>query len=114
MAAATAMAMGQWGDSDDQLIDCSGARATAMGQQQRQQQWHWHWGRANGGNGNGDCIAIVLDVVLQPKTSTLVVDENVQNVWTANIPDVLRWNKACMLCSGILLGVSENSSRKWS
>jgi hypothetical protein len=56
-----------------------------------------------------------------------VVDETVQNVWTADIPDVLRWNKTCMICSGIVFGVSElyskvelvnafriNSSLKWS
>jgi hypothetical protein len=66
-------------------------------------------------------------VVLQRKTSTIVVDENVQNVWTADIPDVLRWNKTCMICSGIVFGVSYlyskvelvnafriNSSLKWS
>jgi hypothetical protein len=66
-------------------------------------------------------------VVLQRKTSTIVVDETVQNVWTANIRDVLRLNKTCMICSRIVFGVSElyskvelvnafriNSSLKWS
>jgi hypothetical protein len=66
-------------------------------------------------------------VVLQRKTSTIVVDETVQNVWTASIRDVLRSNKTCMICSRIVFGVSElyskvelvnafriNNSLKWS
>jgi hypothetical protein len=66
-------------------------------------------------------------VVLQRKTSTIVVDETMQNVWTAIIRDVLRSNKTCMICSRIVFGVSElyskvelvnafriNSSLKWS
>jgi hypothetical protein len=66
-------------------------------------------------------------VVLQRKTSTIVVDETVQNVWRAIIRDVLRSNKTCMICSKIVFGVSYlyskvelvnafriNSSLKWS
>jgi hypothetical protein len=45
-------------------------------------------------------------VVLQRKTSTIVVDETVQNVWMANIRDVLRSNKTGMMCSRILFRVS--------
>jgi hypothetical protein len=59
-------------------------------------QWQLQWGV--GGN---------VHVVLQRKTSTIVVDENVQNVWTANIRDVLCSNKTGMMWSGILFGVSE-------
>jgi hypothetical protein len=66
-------------------------------------------------------------VVLQRKTSTIVVDETMQNVWRAIIRDVLRSNKTCMICSKIVFGVSYlyskvelvnafriNSSLKWS
>jgi hypothetical protein len=66
-------------------------------------------------------------VVLQHKTSTIVVDETVQNVWRAIIRDVLRSNKTCMICSKFVFGVSYlyskvelvnafriNSSLKWS
>jgi hypothetical protein len=81
---------------------------------QRQLQWQWHWGRGTGAGAtgaramgqreqwqwcNGDRITIVLlYVVLQRKTSTIVVDETVQNVWTANIRDGS--NKTCMMWSG--------------
>jgi hypothetical protein len=37
----------------------------------------------------------------------IVVDETVQNVWTANIRDILRSNKTGMMWSGIVFGVSE-------
>jgi hypothetical protein len=59
-------------------------------------QWQWQWGMG------GDVY-----VVLQRKTSTIVVDETVQNVWTANIRDILRSNKTGMMWSGIVFGVSE-------
>jgi hypothetical protein len=71
-------------------------------QWQLQWQWQWgrgalgHWGRSNRSNGNGgmgattiDRIAIVsLYVVWLRKTSTIVVGESMQNVWTANIRNV--------------------------
>jgi hypothetical protein len=70
-------------------------------------QGHWgtgalgHWGKSksncncNGSNGNGATIdrIVSLYVVLQRKTSTIVVVKNVQNVWMTNIPDVLCWIK---------------------
>jgi hypothetical protein len=71
--------------------------AMALGQGQRQ------WGNGNcNGTGAGatgamgqwgatkiNRIAIVLlYVVMQRKTSTIVVDKTVQNVWTANIHNV--------------------------
>jgi hypothetical protein len=59
--------------------------------------------------------------------SCIVVVENVQNVWTAIIREVVPANKTCMFCSGISFGVSYlysklelvnafriNSSLKWS
>jgi hypothetical protein len=57
-----------------------------------------HWGNSNcncNGNGNGATIDRILSlyVVLQRKTSTIVVVKNVQNVWMTNIPDVLCWIK---------------------
>jgi hypothetical protein len=55
----------------------------------------------------GQQRSIVLYVVLQRKTLTIVVDETMQNVWTANICDILCWNKTCMMWSGILSGVYE-------
>jgi hypothetical protein len=127
-------ALGNWGNS----CNSNGNGATAT---------------AKRGNGDGDrsvAIAMALGhrsrgnrtviamgqrgvggdvyVVLQRKTSTIVVDETVQNAWTAIIRDVLGWNKTCMIsCSGILFGVSYlywkvelvnafriNSSLKWS
>jgi hypothetical protein len=122
-----AMAVGQWGTR-------SINRISIVLQRRRRSQLQWHWGTGAGAteqccNGNGATIyrVVLLYVVLQRKTSTIVVDETVQNVWTANIPDVLRWNKTCMICSGIVFGVSElyskvelvnafriNSSLKWS
>jgi hypothetical protein len=117
------------GDGDR---NCNGNGAKGLGQLQLQLQWHWGTGAGATEqccNGNGATIyrVVLLYVVLQRKTSTIVVDETVQNVWTANIPDVLRWNKTCMICSGIVFGVSElyskvelvnafriNSSLKWS
>jgi hypothetical protein len=115
-AGATAMAMGQrrWRNGAtataiDRNCNCNGNGATgataiamAMG----------HWG-----TGNRTVIAMAMGqrrsinqrnvyVVLQRKTSTIVVDETMQNVWRANIPDVLRSNKTGMMCPGILFGVS--------
>jgi hypothetical protein len=98
---------------------CNGATATATIDQQ---QWInstgalGQWGRSNGATGAGATVtviamgqrrSIVLCVVLQRKTSTIVVDETMQNVWTANIRDVLCWTKTCMMWSGILFRVSE-------
>jgi hypothetical protein len=84
-------------------IDCNGNGARGLG----------HWGNSDSEcNGKGAKRSIVflskrnVYVVLQRKTSTIVVDENVQNMWTAIISDVLRSNKTCMFCSGILFGVS--------
>jgi hypothetical protein len=96
------MAMGHWGTGNRTVI------AMAMGQRRSIDQRNVYG-------------------VLQRKTSTIVVDETMQNVWRANIPDVLRSNKAGMMCPGILFGVSYlyskvelvnafriNSSLKWS
>jgi hypothetical protein len=59
-------------------------------------------GQGEWGNSNGETY-----VLLQQKTSTIVVDQTVQTVWTADIHDVLCSNKTCMMWSGILFGVSE-------
>jgi hypothetical protein len=101
-ATAIAMAMGHWGTGNRTVV------AMAMGQRRSIDQRNVY-------------------VVLQRKTSTIVVDETMQNVWRANIPDVLRSNKTGMMCPGILFGVSYlyskvelvnafriNSSLKWS
>jgi hypothetical protein len=119
----------------------NGATATATAIDRSQ----WQWGTGAGATaiamalghrsrGNRTVIAMGQQgvggdvyVVLQHKTSTIVVDETMQNVWTAIIPDVLGWNKTCMICSGIVFRVSYlyskvelvnafriNSSLKWS
>jgi hypothetical protein len=49
------------------------------------QQKQGHWGNGNGGQRRSIDHRNVY-VVLQHKTSTIVVDETVQNVWTADIP----------------------------
>jgi hypothetical protein len=138
MNQSTAMALGHWGNCNCNGNGDGGDRsivATATGQRRRSivsngatalghwgnsnrtvLQWQWQWGVG------GDVY-----VVLQGKTSTIVVDENVQNVWRAIIRDVLRSNKTCMFCSKIVFGVSYlyskvelvnafriNSSLKWS
>jgi hypothetical protein len=100
------LGQGHWGTGARATEQCCNRTVIAMGQ---------------GGVG-GDVY-----VVLQHKTSTIVVDETMQNVWTAIIRDVLGWNKTCMICSGIVFGVSYlyskvelvnafriNSSLKWS
>jgi hypothetical protein len=105
---AGATATGQRGNGDDRSISIvlqwrrrrrsidrnynyNGTGAGALG----------HWGKSksncncNGSNGNGATIdrIVSLYVVLQRKTSTIVVVKNVQNVWMTNIPDVLCWIK---------------------
>jgi hypothetical protein len=39
--------------------------------------------------------------------SCIVVDENVQNVWTANIPEVDPRNETGMFCSRISAGIND-------
>jgi hypothetical protein len=104
-----AMAMGQLGDSDcngtgdDQLIGCNGttgAGATGAGATGAMAMGQW-------GATTIYRIAIILCAVLQRKASTIVVDETAQNMWTANIHDVVCSNKTCMMWSGILFRVSE-------
>jgi hypothetical protein len=51
-----------------------------------------------------DGIAIVL--ISQRKTSTIVVVENVQNVWMTNITDVLRFKTSTIV-------VVENVQNVW-
>jgi hypothetical protein len=59
----------------------AGAIAMSLGQ----------WGNCNS-NCNGNGVQRWIMLLLQRKTSTIVVVENVQNVWMANIPDVLRFD----------------------
>jgi hypothetical protein len=76
--------------------------------------------------GNGDRM-VLLYVLFRGSMSCIVVVENVLNVWTAIIREVVPANKTCMICSGIVFGVSKlytkvelvnafriNSSLKWS
>jgi hypothetical protein len=79
--------MGQrlWGNRSN----CNGTGAQEQGQQDSD---------CNGATGRWRlCVCCIA-----AQTSTIVVDETVQNVWTAIIRDVLRWNKTCMICSGIV------------
>jgi hypothetical protein len=80
---------GQWNDGGDRSINGNGERGLG------------HWGRGTGAiatdqccnsncNGNGNNRSIMF--VSQRKTPTIVVVENVQNVWLTNIPDVLRFD----------------------
>jgi hypothetical protein len=78
------MAMGQedWGNGN-----CNGTGAQEQGQQ-NSVAMAWQWGNSD--------LNVLLYVVLLRKTSTIEVDETVRNVWTADIPDVLRSNRTCM------------------
>jgi hypothetical protein len=91
-----------------------------------------HWG--NRSRGNRTVIAMGqrgvggdVYVLFRGSMSCIVVVENVQNVWTAIIREVVPANKTCMICSRIVFGVSYlyskvelvnafgiNSSLKWS
>jgi hypothetical protein len=106
-------------------------------------QLQWDWGRGTGaletGTGaTGQWLqwqwrSIVflskrnVYVLFRGSMSSIVVVENVQNVWTAIIREVVPANKTCMICSKIVFGVSYlyskvelvnafqiNSSLKWS
>jgi hypothetical protein len=73
-----------------------------------------HWGRSNRSKGTGaTVIAMAMAMghgrrcVCCIAAQKIVVDETVQNVWTANIRDILRSNKTGMMWSGIVFGVSE-------
>jgi hypothetical protein len=109
-----ARGMGQLGngDSNDQLIDCNGAMAIAIAMALG--QGHWGTGATDQCcNGNGatiDRMIVLSHVVLQRKTSTIVVDETVQNVWTANIREVLRSNRT----SRNFHSQYRKKTRKWS
>jgi hypothetical protein len=78
---AIAMAIGKedWGNGN-----CNGTGA--MGQLQQQLQWQWGVG--------GDVY-----VLFRGSMSCIVVDENVQNVWTAILREVVPVNKTCMIWS---------------
>jgi hypothetical protein len=90
------------GTGYDQLIGCNGTGAGATGAGATGAMAMGQWGATTIYR-----IAIILCAVLQRKASTIVVDETAQNMWTANIHDVVCSNKTCMMWSGILFRVSE-------
>jgi hypothetical protein len=117
-------ALGNWGNCNSNGNGATARRngATATATAIDRSQWQWGTGAgataiamALGHRSRGNRTVIAMGqggvggdvyVVLQHKTSTIVVDETVQNVWRAIIRDVLRSNKTCMICSKIVFGVS--------
>jgi hypothetical protein len=69
-------------------------------------QGHWGRGNCNSNGAMGDRM-VLLYVLFRGSMSCIVVVENVQNVWTAIICEVVPANKTGMMWSGILFGVSE-------
>jgi hypothetical protein len=52
-----------------------------------------HWSNCNGNEARATTIdGIAIMLLSERKTSTIVVVENVQNVWLTNIPDILRFD----------------------
>jgi hypothetical protein len=76
-------AHGVWGrgngNGDDQRRRSNDRLQWQWDPGQWQLQWQWQWGGGVGGD---------VYVLLQGSMSCIVVDENVQNVWTATIREV--------------------------
>jgi hypothetical protein len=81
------------GDGGDRSLAIAMATAIQAGATGATSMALGHWSNCNGNGARAttiDGISIVL--LSQRKTSTIVVVENVQNVWLTNTPDVLRFD----------------------
>jgi hypothetical protein len=123
-AGATAIAMGQWFYTEAQNVETG-----QQGDGGDRSQLQWPWGKRTGAmamalghrnRGNRTVIAMAMGqrwivflskcnvyVLFRGSMSCIVVVENVQNVWTAIISEVVPVNKTCMIWSVLGNGPNE-------